>query len=337
MRHPAVLLLAGALVLSPGVRAHAAELVDGIAAQVGNRIVLVSEVQRLARPVEKRMREAGAPASEIGKMRAEILERVIERRLLEQAVERAEVEATEAEIDQAIEAIAQENGIRTEEVRTNVEAQGLSWEAYREEIAGEVQRQKLISGMVHSQVSIEEAEIRALYEKRYADQPESGDEVHLRHILVPFERKGDQARACARVEAARRRIVGGEPFAEVAREVSAVSPQRGGDMGWLHLGTVAGWMREAIQGLGPGELSSVIPARFGCNLLQVVDRRSYDPVSYEEARPQLYNEIWNERMNEEYGEFIEELRAQTYIERKGIFAEGAPSLTAPVYGDGDED
>jgi len=334
MRHPA-LLLAGALALSPAVPAGAAELVDGIAAQVGNRIVLVSEVQQLARPVEERMRAAGAPAAEIGKMRAEILERVIERRLLEQAVERAEVDATEAEIDEAIAAIAQENGIETEEVRTNVEAQGLSWEAYREEIAGEIQRQKLISGVVHSKIGVEEAEVRKLYEKRYADQPQSGDEVHLRHILVPFRGEGDQARACAQVEAARRRIAAGESFADVAREVSAVSPERGGDMGWLHLGSVARWMREAVQGLGPGELSEVIPARFGCNLLQVVDRRSYDPVSYEEARPQLYNEIWNERMTEEYSEFIEELRAQTYIERKGIFAEGAPSLTGPVYGDED--
>ena len=70
-----ILLLAAV----PASRPGAAELlVDGIAAQVGSDIVLVSEVLEMVAPTEVRMREAGAPDVEIAKLRADGLESIIE-------------------------------------------------------------------------------------------------------------------------------------------------------------------------------------------------------------------------------------------------------------------
>jgi hypothetical protein len=58
-------------------------LADGIAAQVGTEIVLYSEVVEVVAPTERQMRAAGAPKSEIAKLRAEGLETMIEWRLIE--------------------------------------------------------------------------------------------------------------------------------------------------------------------------------------------------------------------------------------------------------------
>lgn len=331
MRIRSLVALAGLVLAAP---AAADDFVDGIAAQVGTDIVLVSEVERFAAPMEQKMESAGAPRAEIARMRAELLERMIERRLLEQAVRRTEIDAGEGEVDAAIDAIAEENGITREQVRASVEQQGLSWEGYREQIRSEIRRQKLVSAMVHSQIRIEDKELRELYERRYADQPEGGAEVHLRHILVPFNRDDDAAEreACGAAQAALARVRAGEPFEAVAREVSVVNPEFGGDVGWVHAGSVAGWMREPVESLAPGEASPVIRTRFGCNVLMLEERRSFEPVSFQEAKPQLYRELFDEKMAEEYAAFIEQLREQTYIERKGVFAETTPSLTEPPYG-----
>ena len=53
------LALWGALALA--IPASGEELVDGIAAQVGSEIVLISEVRQLSDPVVQNMRAAGAP------------------------------------------------------------------------------------------------------------------------------------------------------------------------------------------------------------------------------------------------------------------------------------
>lgn len=311
------------------------DFVDGIAAQVGSDIVLASEVRTFARPVEEKMREAGAPESEIVKMRAEILERMIERRLIEQAIKRTEIDATEAEIDGAIESIAKENQLTLDQLRKTVEARGLTYEGYREEIRQEIQRHKLVGAAVRSQVRVEDEEVRKLYQERFADQPQGGAEVRLRHILVPFESDSPDAEtaACARVEAARREVAAGADFAEVARDVSAVNPQFGGDVGWVHTRNMAAWMKDPVSRLSEGQMSPVVRTPFGCNVLLLVERREYKPLTYEEAAPQLKKELFEQKAQQEYHDFVEQLREKTYIERKGVYADAArltPAGAAPA-------
>jgi len=79
----------------------------------------------------------------------------------------------------------------------------------------------------------------------------------------------------------------------------------------------------AVNSLGAGQTSDVIEMPFGCNLLQLVERRSYEPVTYEQAEDLLRKQLFDEKMREQYVAFIEKLRNQTYVERKGYFADAA--------------
>ena len=63
--------VSAAILWIAGPAAAAEQLVDGIAAQVGARIVLISEVLRAIGPQEAAMREQGAPEREVAKLRAE--------------------------------------------------------------------------------------------------------------------------------------------------------------------------------------------------------------------------------------------------------------------------
>jgi peptidyl-prolyl cis-trans isomerase SurA len=312
--------------------AGAEEIVDGIAAQVGSEIVLISDVYQIAEPPERRLREQGATDKDIAMLRAEVLERMIERALIRQVVRRAELDASEAEVDSAIESIASENGLTTGQLKASVEAQGLPFETYRERIRGEIEQAKVINGMIGAKVRVEEKDIRAVYDQEYGDQPEGGMEVHLRHILVPFDGEDPAAgrRACDQTRKALLRIRGGESFQDVAAEVSTMKPEKGGDIGWYHARSLASWMRDAIDPLPDGGTSDVIEMPFGCNLLQVVEKRLYEEITYESARAGIADYLYQKRLGEEYSEFIEELREQTYIERKGIFADAAR------LGEGDE-
>lgn len=312
------------------------ELVDGIAAQVGTSIVLVSEVMQAVRPVEQKMREAGMPDSEIYRLRAEGLERMIEERLIEQVARKSELYAEDAEIDEAIETIARENGLTLDQLKASVTLHGMPFSEYRNQIKKEVERKKVVNAMLASKVRVEEADVRQLYDQHYANQPESGSQVHLRQLLVPFgdDSGRDKKAACEQTVLALDRIRRGEPFEQLARQLSAVAPQQGGDIGWLHEDSLASWMVEIVADLEPGETSALVELPSACSLLKLVERREFEPISYERAKPVLQQQLFQERLSEEYRAWMEKLRENTYIERRGYFADaarlGQPSLRRPA-------
>ena len=98
-----------------------------------------------------------------------------------------------------------------------------------------------------------------------------------------------------------------------------MNPEREGDLGWIHRSELAGWMSDSIAKLAPGELSPAIEMPFGCNLLELVDRRAFKPVTFDEAQPQLRNLIFQQKTETEYVKWIDMLRQQTHIEKKGAF------------------
>lgn len=323
-----------ALCAAAGSSARAAEvLLDGIAAQVGTEVVLISEVNRIAAPVEARMRAGGAPDKEIARMKVDILENLIENRLLDIMAQRAEVIAEFDEIDHAIEAIARENGISVETLRASVEAQGLTFDEYEQKIGQEIVRQKVLSGMVRPRVEIDEGEVRDLYNKRFADQPDTGRELHVYHLVVPaLEQKSWAIElSCEEAASARARIAAGEPFLDVARETTPGDP----DLGWLYERDLAGWMVESAANLPEGEMSQPIKLPFGCSVIQVVDQRDVRTVSYAEARQQLEMELFDKAFQRESRAFFDRMRKETYIERKGVFAESERLTFDPAHSETD--
>jgi peptidyl-prolyl cis-trans isomerase SurA len=314
-------------------------ITDGIAAQVGNDIVLISEVLDRVADLEKRLRDGGAPPQEIAKLRAAGLEKLIESRLIDQIVERGELYATDDEINQALDTIAVENGLTREQLKQSVESQGLPFDEYRDEIKSSIEHQKVIRSAVASKITVEESDLKKLYDERFADQPEGGEMVHLRQILVTFGEvvPADEREACAEVHAARKRIVDGESFEKVASEVSEVAPADGGDIGWLHSDSLATWMTTLVDPLKEGETSDVVKLPFGCSLLKLVERESFEPITFEEAKPQLQVEVYQAKLEVEFRKWMEELRSQTFIERKGHFADAARLGSKSGYAGSDDD
>jgi peptidyl-prolyl cis-trans isomerase SurA len=335
-RHGAALLAAAVLALPASavlaLPAAADEvLVDGIAAQVGSDIVLLSEINAMTEPLEKRLREQGIPEKDLVRVRAEGLEQLIEWKLIEKIIRDSGLAASDAEVDEIIDNIARENGLTRAQLEASVSSHDMTFEDYRAQIKREYERQKVVNAMVGAQVRVEEDEVRLLYRQRFEDQPEGGEEVHLRQLLVTAgEGTGrDHGQACQATVDAAARIAMGESFEELATELSAAAPQHGGDIGWLHVDSMAGWMQEVIAPLEPGQTTGVLEVPYGCTILKLVERKGYEPVTFEMARSALEQELYQQKLQESYREWMEELRSHTYIERRGYFADAARMPRAP--------
>ncbi len=311
---------------APEETSEVVEVVDGIAAQVGTDVVLVSDVTLLARPIEAQMREAGATDADVRTMRDELLERLIDRTLISLFAKRSEILPSDAEIDEAMSAVASENDMTVEQLRQSVEAQGMGWDAYRKRLGDEIVQQKVIGGMVRARIRVEESEIRAYYEERFGDQPTTGDEVHLQHIAVAAREDKPAARraACDRVRSALGQVRAGRAFLDVAREFSEGTP----DLGFVAMENLAPWMAEPVDQMQPGAISGVIELPVGCAVLRLVERREVQPVSFEQAAPRIQRVLSEQKYETELESFLERLRKQTYVERKGVFADSAQTDAA---------
>ena len=324
-------LLAVPLLAALAGGARAELLLDGIAAQVGTEVVLVSDVRAAAGPTVARARAEGAQDEDIRQIYVAVLEQMIERALIQQLVKRAEIGASDAEVDDAIANIARENGLSIEKLRASVEAQGMPYALYRERIRAEIEHARVINDLVATKTRVEEHELKELYQEQIAKQPQGGEEFLLRVIVVTTKGDAPDAAvvACSQVDAAKARIASGESFEAVAREVSEANPESGGDQGWVHESQLAGWMRGPVEALPAGGVSDRIQAGFGCGIVQVVERRAFVPLTFEQAREGLYRRVFEERMGVEYQKLVARLREQTYIETKGIFGEGGTPQRPP--------
>ena len=293
-----------------------AELVDGIAAIVDDDVILRSDVELAAASVLRRLqRKHGSVPPEVQQeVRTQALQALIDQRMVEDVARRMGITATEADVDGAVEAIARQEGITSQEIYEAVESQGLGRARYRNQIASEITRMKVISSAVRSQVSVSEEEVRELFEKRYRNQA-TGLQARARHILLPWPAEGEATREEVVALATRlhQKVLDGSDFSSVARQYSRAPSATDGGMTVFREGEVAPELRVVFT-LEPGELSPVIETRHGLNLLQLVQRFNPESLSFEDLRDSLHAEIFDQRSEAKFRPWIEEMKKNRYIE-----------------------
>jgi len=178
-------------------------------------------------------------------------------------------------------------------------------------------------GVATQEISAEQvdafaAENAEALRQRYEATPERWETpaaVRLRHILIqkPEDAEpGALETARSRAQAALERIREGADFADVALEVSEDESSResGGDLGFVAPEELAPTLREAAEGLEPGQGSEILEDDTGFHLVRLEGRRSAGSRSFDEVRGELAREMLVERRAEARArELAEALRA----------------------------
>ena len=147
------------------------------------------------------------------------------------------------------------------------------------------------------QVKVDDAELRRYYEERRAEFTQE-EQVRARHILVMVNDQKTEAQAEAQITAAKRRIEGGEDFAQVARAVSedTASKEQGGDLGFFGRNRMVPEFEQAAFGAEPGTLVGPIRSQFGYHILEVQEKRAGGTRPFEEAKLQIQARLAGERV-----------------------------------------
>lgn len=164
----------------------------------------------------------------------------------------------------------------------------------------------LDSNAIFDEVEVDESQIREQYELE-RDSFEGASERRASHIL--FEITGSEADTIAAASAARQRILDGEDFGDVARELSidTISAEDDGDIGYTDGSAFPESVEEALATLELNAISEPVVSEFGVHLIKLTEDAENVAVPYEEARDRIEREIKSSEVALLYAERLEDM------------------------------
>jgi parvulin-like peptidyl-prolyl isomerase len=239
--------------------------------------------------------------------------------LLSGAAREAGLSVTEKQVNQGLDTVKAQLGGRAE-YKDLLKQVG----ATEEDVVQVATRRQLaklyVATKVDPTVSVTDAEAKAYYDAHQGDFRRFA-QVKIRGIFVnapPGIGAKEDADAKARTTEARRRVLAGEEFGKVAREVSEdMSKGNGGDLGWMDAGFVASLASQFgtdLSKLEPGEISPVLRGKFGYWVFQIEAKRPEGPVPFAELQDVLLKKMRENKVNEAAAVIVKERRAKATIE-----------------------
>ena len=260
-----------------GDQARAPILLDRVVAVVNNDVIVESELRRRLDQVRRNLSRSGQPLPPDQVLRDQVLDRMTtDLALLQRALE-AGLQVDNPSLDRAIARLAESNGLTVSALREQLRAEGVSFDAFREDIRDEITISRLRERDVENRLRISDSEIDAFLESQ-GQSLAKVEEWKISQILIPLapeasEQELQEATQRMRVWADSVRNSGAS-FEDLARQHSK-SPEaaEGGSLGWRSSERMPTLFFQAVKDLQAGELTAPLRSGNGLHLLRVDDRR----------------------------------------------------------------
>ena len=315
------MLAAVALVAVP----LAGEIINRILVHVNSRIITQSQFD--AR-IEQNVRESGSPpnAARGEEMKKSVMEELVNEALLEDRAKELDLVTSDAEIEDQIKRLKEQNNVSTDEDFSKALAQsGLTIERLRDQLRRTVTLQRVVGREVNSKVDLSDDALRVLYE-REKETWRVPEKAHLAEILV--SNGDDSARAARRAKEASDLIKGGAKFEAVVKDYSdGATKSRGGDLGLVAKGELTSEIDKAVFSLPVGSVSDPIGTRFGWHLVKVIDKV---PVSYKpfaDVKAELLKREQDTQFQKKLAEYLDKIKRDAIIR---VSPEGQAYYTPPA-------
>jgi peptidyl-prolyl cis-trans isomerase SurA len=251
--------------------------VDSILVVVNNEVITRQEVAERLASVEKRMAAQNVQLPPRQQLVRQLVERMIVERAQAQMAKENGIVVDDAMLDRAMQRIAEQNKLSIPEFRTRLEAEGMNYASFREEIRREILSQRLREREVDNKVVVTESEIDN-YLAAEANAGGERQELDIAQILIRVPENASPEQLAARRERAEdvlRQLKTGADFAKTAAAYSDSSDAlSGGDLGWRPADRLPQLFLDGVAKLQDGQVSGLLKSGNGFHILKLVGRRA---------------------------------------------------------------
>jgi parvulin-like peptidyl-prolyl isomerase len=307
------------LSLCPIPRLHAAELLDKIVAVINDDIVTQSELDQNLAPVfqDYRARYQGEAFIEnMTKARAQILNQMVEDKLVLQAAKAKKIPVGEEEVNRKVGDIKKR--FRGEgDFQRFLDSQGITLTKLRQKYQDMLLMQKIQGAEVRSRVVVSPLEAKRYYDE-HPDQFTMPEAFQV--LSITLRKSGDKDAGKTdsirkKLEDLKKKIDSGAlSFQNAAKQYSEdTHAEEGGDMGFISKGEFIPQLEEAIFKLKQEEVTDVLESEIGFHIFKLTEYRQKLTKTFEESKQQIENLVYSEKARQRFQEWVSELRKKAYI------------------------
>lgn len=347
------LLLAVASSLLVPTLLPADTVVEEIIARVNNEIITRSEYVRSRDQLKQEVQQQDAANADriFAEKQRDVLRDLIDQQLLLQKGKDLGITGDTELIKRLDEMRKQMNLETMEDLEKAAQAQGASYEEFKQNLRNQIITQRVIGQEVGSHMAMNKDDELKFYNDHKAEM-ERPEQVRLSEILIapktpakaagadgkpepPSEAETATALAAAQSKAQDllEQIRKGGKFADLAKKNSdGPSAKEGGDLSYFNRGALAKELEDKVFALKPGETTDVIRTKQGYVILQTTEHQMAGIPSLKEVEPRIQDALYMQKLQPALRAYLTTLREQAFIDYKQGYVDSGASAkqTKPV-------
>lgn len=315
-------------------------VVEEIVARVNNQIVTRSEFLRSKDQLKQEAEQQDAMHADkiVAEREKDVLRDLIDQQLLIEKGKDLGITADTELIKKLDEMRKQMNLESMDDLEKAAQAQGVSFEDFKQNLRNQIITQQVISKEVGQKLNFSKEEEQKFYDA-HKDQMSRPEEIRLSEILISTDKKGagDEAQQIAAAQAKAQglleQIHKGASFEDIAKKDSdGPTASQGGDLGYFKRGALAKELEDKTFAMKPNDVSDVIRTRQGFVILKVTEHQMPGIPPLSEVEPRVQDALYMQKLQPALRAYLQKLREEAFIEIKpGYVDTGAsPNQTNPI-------
>jgi len=328
-------------------------IVEEIVARVNNEIITRSEYVRSRDQVkqEVQQQEPNDADRAFADKQKDVLRDLIDQQLLLQKGKDLGITG-DTELVKKLDEMRKQMNLETmEDLEKAAQAQGASYEEFKQNLRNQIITQRVIGQEVGSKLAMNKDEELKFYNAHKAEM-ERPEAVRLSEILVapklpvkpagldgkpepPTEAENEAALAAAQAKAQDLldQLHKGAKFADLAKKNSdGPSAKDGGDLSYFNRGTLAKELEDKVFALKAGEVTDVVRTKQGYVILEVTEHQTAGIPTLKEVEPRIQDALYMQKLQPALRAYLTKLREEAFVDPKpGYIDTGAsPKQTKPI-------
>ncbi len=282
---------------------------------------------------------------------SDLLRDLIDQQLLLQKADELGISADTDVIKRLDEMRKQMHAESMEDLQKAAEAQGVSWEEFKQNLKNSILTQKVISQEVGGHITVSQQEVQQYYDQHKAEM-ERPEQVRMSEILVSTQKqpavkteKGQDvlpeapspevvAAAKAKADKIYAMLKAGGNFEELAKKYSdGPTSAVGGDLEYFKRGTLSKDLEGLVFAMNAGEYTQPVRTNQGWVILKVTEHQTSGVPPLKDAENQIQEQIYMSKMQPALRDYLTKLREDAYIDIKAGYVDtgASPNETKPIY------
>ncbi|MFA0486652.1 peptidylprolyl isomerase SurA [Vibrio sp. 10N.222.55.B11] len=256
---------------------------DSVKVIVNEGVILQSDIDASMKTLRANAKKSGQTLPSQDVLNEQVLEKLIIDTIQTQEAERIGVRIDDARLDQAIEGIAKDNNQTVEQLTASVAEEGLSYNAFREQVRKEIAASEARNALVRRRINILPAEVDNLADI-LAQETNATVQYKIGHIQLRFNYDQTKEELEAQATELVEELNSGKDFSTMAYTYSkGPKALQGGDWGWMRKEEMPTIFADQIKMQNKGSIIGPFRSGVGFHILKIEDVKGLETVAVTEV------------------------------------------------------